>query len=31
MEDRRIFAAHLFYTPDYDFWHIFSFDQRDLI
>lgn len=28
-KDRRCFAAHLFYTPDYKYWHIFYFDQRD--
>ena len=27
--DRRAFAAHLFYTPDYEHWHLFYFDQRD--
>ena len=28
-EDRRCFAAHLFYTPDYAYWYLFYFDQRD--
>lgn len=27
--DRRMFAAHLFYTPSFKFWHLFYFDQRD--
>jgi hypothetical protein len=27
--DRRHIAAHLFYTPSYDYWHLFYFDQRD--
>ena len=28
-KDRRLFAAHLFYTPCYTHWHLFYFDQRD--
>jgi hypothetical protein len=28
-EDRRLFAAHLFYTPCHTWWHVFYFDQRD--
>jgi hypothetical protein len=27
--DRRYLSAHLFYTPSYDYWHLFYFDQRD--
>ncbi len=27
--DRRMFAAHLFYTGDKKFWHLIYFDQRD--
>lgn len=30
MKDRRVFAAHLFYTADYTCWHILYFDQRDV-
>jgi hypothetical protein len=30
IKDRRQFAAHLFYTPHGDYWHLFYFDQRDL-
>jgi len=29
-QDRRIFSAHLFYTPSNKFWHLFYFDQRDV-
>lgn len=29
LRDRRQRAAHLFYTPDHAFWHLFYFDQRD--
>ena len=28
-EDRRCFAAHLFYTSDYAYWYLFYSDQRD--
>jgi hypothetical protein len=28
--ERRYLAAHLFYTPDFIFWHLFYFDQRDI-
>jgi hypothetical protein len=28
-EERRLFAAHLFYTPNQRYWHLFYFDQRD--
>ena len=28
-EERRLFAAHLFYTPEWRYWHVFYFDQRD--
>ncbi len=28
-KDRRIFAAHLFYLPEQDYWSLFYFDQRD--
>ena len=28
-QERRILAAHLFYTPDHRYWHIFYFDNRD--
>ena len=27
--ERRVLSAHLFYTPDYKYWHIFFFDNRD--
>lgn len=27
--ERRLFAAHLFYTPAKRYWHLFYFDQRD--
>jgi hypothetical protein len=27
--DRRYLAAHLFYTLNYKYWHLFYFDQRD--
>ena len=30
LQDRRHFCAHLFYTPDHHFWHLFYFDQRDI-
>ena len=30
LRDRRHLCAHLFYTPDYAFWHLFYFDQRDM-
>ena len=26
---RRLFAAHLLYTPSHKYWHLFYFDQRD--
>jgi len=29
-KDRRMFAAHLFYSPSKKYWHLFYFDQRDL-
>lgn len=29
-EERRVFAAHLFYTEDYRFWHLLYFDQHDV-
>lgn len=29
LEDRRMLAAHLLYTPDRDYWFLFYFDQRD--
>jgi hypothetical protein len=28
-QDRRMLAAHLFYTPDHACWDLFYFDQRD--
>jgi hypothetical protein len=28
-KERRVFAAHLFFTPSHDFWHLLYFDQRD--
>lgn len=28
-DERRCFAAHLFYTPCYSYWYLFYFDQRD--
>lgn len=28
--ERRAFAAHLFYLPSGDIWHLFYFDQRDV-
>ena len=28
-KDRRVFAAHLFFTPLHDYWHLIYFDQRD--
>ena len=28
-EERRLFAAHLFYAPTHERWHLFYFDQRD--
>lgn len=27
--ERRYLAAHLFYTPSGEYWHLFYFDQRD--
>lgn len=27
--EQRVLAAHLFYTPDHRFWHLFYFDNRD--
>ena len=27
--ERRSLAAHFFYTPDHQYWHIFYFDNRD--
>jgi hypothetical protein len=29
LKDRRMFAAHLFFTPSHDYWHLLYFDQRD--
>ena len=29
-EERRLFAAHLFYTPSHRYWHLLYFDQRDI-
>jgi len=29
LKDRRIFAAHLFYTPSHEYWHLIYFTQRD--
>ncbi len=29
-QDRRMFSAHLLYTPSMKFWHLFYFDQRDV-
>jgi len=29
IKDRRMFAAHLFYLPEQDYWSLFYFDQRD--
>jgi hypothetical protein len=29
-QDRRLFAAHLFYTSSCKYWHLFYFDQRDI-
>jgi hypothetical protein len=29
-EERRLFAAHLFYTADYSHWDLLYFDQRDV-
>ena len=26
---RRLLSVHLFYSPSYEFWHLFYFDQRD--
>jgi hypothetical protein len=26
---RRVLAAHLFYTPNHRYWHLFYFDNRD--
>ena len=28
-EERRLFASHLFFTPDQRHWNLFYFDQRD--
>ena len=28
-KERRLFAAHLFYLPEQDFWSLLYFDQRD--
>jgi hypothetical protein len=28
-EERRLFAAHLIFTPDHKFWHLLYFDQKD--
>jgi hypothetical protein len=28
-KERRVLAAHLFYTQDHRYWHIFYFDNRD--
>ena len=30
LRDRRHLSAHLFYTADHAFWHLFYFDQRDI-
>ena len=30
IKDRRIFAAHLFYTPSQEYWHLIYFTQRDM-
>jgi hypothetical protein len=30
MDERRLFAAHLVYTPDHSYWHVLYLDQRDL-
>lgn len=27
--ERRVLAAHLFYTPNYRYWHLFYFDNHD--
>jgi hypothetical protein len=27
--ERRVLAAHLFFTPNYRYWHLFYFDNRD--
>lgn len=27
--ERRVQAAHIFYTPNYRYWHLFYFDNRD--
>ncbi len=29
-QDRRMFCAHLLYTPSKAHWHLFYFDQRDM-
>ena len=29
-DERRVFAAHLFFTPDHRYWHLFYFDNRDI-
>lgn len=29
LEERRVLAAHLIYTPCHRYWHLFYFDQRD--
>ena len=29
-EERKLFAAHLLYTPDHQFWDLLYFDQRDV-
>ena len=28
-KERRLLAAHLLYTPDHKYWHLFYFDNRD--
>jgi hypothetical protein len=28
-KDRRLFSAHLFFTPSHDYWHLIYLDQRD--
>ncbi len=28
-EVRRLFSAHLFYSPSHKYWQLFYFDQRD--
>ena len=28
-DEQRALAAHLFYTPEFDYWYLFYFDNRD--